>query len=52
MQGFSEKYYPERSEGVEIFSKTQRAPTLQDNQDTELLLRNEDKGVVGCVRAL
>jgi hypothetical protein len=44
MQGFWGKYYPKRSEGVEIFSKTQRAPTLQDNEDTELLLRNEGKG--------
>ena len=25
LQGFSEKYYPKRSEGVEIFAKTRRA---------------------------
>ena len=47
MQGFWKKYCPKRSEGAEIFFKTRRAPTLQDNGDTELLLPNEISGCSG-----
>jgi len=37
MQGFSEKYYPKRSEGVEIFPENPKGLTLQDNRTRDYL---------------